>query len=669
MELVENQSETKEKGGKKAVAHSSCCTPDEQPSERSSSHHHHGHDHDHGDPKMIFRRGLISLLLLIPGIYWTYFQTPDWFEDPLRFAFFLLAYLPVGLPVLRDAWKEIRHGAFFSEFFLMGIATIGAFVIGEYPEAVAVMLFYTIGEGFQSLAVEHGHKNIQNLLDQRPDEATIIKNKKPHRVKTTAIKIGDIIQLKPGEKLGLDGELLTEKATFDTRALTGESKPDTRLKGESVLAGMVNGNTPAKIQVTAAYQDSKLSQILKLVGEASSQKAPTERFIQKFAKIYTPIVVYAAIAITFIPFLFVADYHFHDWLYRALIFLVVSCPCALVISIPLGYFGGIGAASRNGILVKGGNYLDVLADLDQMVMDKTGTLTKGVFKVQKAAFEEGADQEQLLRLINALESHSTHPIASAVQEYVGKPDSTIDFQEIEEVPGHGLAAFYNGKRLLVGNFRLLDKHRISYSTDPESIVETVIAIAYDGKFEGYLTISDELKPGTVKTIKRLKKLKVTPTLLSGDKKTLVQKVAGDVGIANYSGELLPDEKVDYVKSLKILGKTVGFVGDGFNDAPVIALSDVGMAMGGLGSDAAIEVADVVIQDDQVHRIPMAIKIGKKTRAIVWQNIGLAFGIKLLVLILGAFGMATMWEAVFADVGVALLAILNAFRLQKMSFEE
>ncbi len=668
MELVEKQSETKEKRRKKTAVPSRCCAPEEQPDSKPSSSHHHGHDHDHGDPKLIFRRGLVSFLLLIPGIYWTYFQTPDWFEDPLRFIFFLLAYLPVGLPVLRDAWKEIRHGAFFSEFFLMGIATIGAFAIGEYPEAVAVMLFYTIGEGFQSLAVEKGHKNIQNLLDQRPDEATVLKNKEPHRIKTTAVRIGDIIQLKPGEKLGLDGELLSEKASFDTRALTGESRPDTRLKGETVLAGMINGNTPSQVRVTAAYQDSKLSQILKLVGEASSQKAPTERFIQKFAKVYTPIVVYAAIAITFIPFFFLPDYQFRDWLYRALIFLVISCPCALVISIPLGYFGGIGAASRNGILVKGGNYLDILAGLDQIVLDKTGTLTKGVFKVQEVVFEEGTDREQLLQLANALESHSTHPIASAMREYLGKPDNTLDFQEIEEVPGHGLRAIYRGKTLLVGNFGLLDKHRISYPIDPEHLVETVIAIAYDGEFKGYLTISDQLKPGAAESISQLQKLKTDPVLLSGDKKTLVQKIAGEIGILHYAGELLPNEKVEYVKSLKMSGKTVGFVGDGFNDAPVIALSDVGIAMGGLGSDAAIEVADVVIQDDAIHRIPMAIKIGKKTKTIVWQNIGLAFGIKLLILILGAFGMATMWEAVFADVGVALLAILNAFRIQKMSFK-
>jgi Cd2+/Zn2+-exporting ATPase len=549
----------------------------------------------------------------------------------------------------------------------MSIANIGAFAIGEYPEGVAVMLFYAVGEVFQTLAVTRAKANIKILLDQRPDEVTVLENNQPKIVKAESVNIGNIIQLKPGEKLGLDGELLSETASFNTAALTGESKPDTKTKGETVLAGMINLTTVAQVKVTTAYTDSKLSKILELVQNATAQKAPTELFIRKFAKIYTPIVVLLAILITALPYFFVENYVFSQWLYRALVFLVISCPCALVISIPLGYFGGIGAASKNGILVKGSNFLDVLASIQNVVMDKTGTMTEGVFKVQEVVFDKAFDEKEILEMVNALESHSSHPVATAIQEYVGDVNHNIPLENIEEIAGHGLKANVNGKELLVGNFKLMDKFSITYDIDPNSIVYTVIAVAYDRKFVGYITIADSIKEDAQETINLLHKLNVKATMLSGDKSTVVKYVAEQLGIDNAFGDLLPEDKVNRVKEIKAKGGSVAFVGDGVNDAPVVALSDAGIAMGGLGSDATIETADVVIQDDKPSKIPMAINIGKQTKKIVWQNIALAFGVKAIVLVLGAGGLATMWEAVFADVGVALLAILNAVRIQRMKF--
>ncbi|WP_394330992.1 heavy metal translocating P-type ATPase [Chryseobacterium taiwanense] len=549
----------------------------------------------------------------------------------------------------------------------MGIATVGAFAIGEYPEGVAVMLFYSVGEVFQAMAVTRAKSNIKSLLDQRPDEVTVLKGGKPEIVKAEKVNIGEIIQLKSGEKLGLDGELLSETASFNTSALTGESKPDTKKKGETVLAGMINLNTVSQVKVTTAYKDSKLSKILELVQNATAQKAPTELFIRKFAKIYTPIVVFLAIGITLLPYFFVEDYQFKTWLYRALVFLVISCPCALVISIPLGYFGGIGAGSRNGILFKGSNFLDILANVQNVVMDKTGTMTEGVFKVQEVNFNAEFNKDEILKLVNALESKSSHPVATAIHEYVGEIDHAIPLEDVEESAGHGLKATINEKELLVGNFKLMDKLNINYNIKSENIVYTLIAVAYDRKFVGYLTIADSIKEDAQLTINKLKSLNVKTTMLSGDKTSVVQYVADTLGIQNAYGDLLPEDKVNKVKEIKAKNQTVAFVGDGVNDAPVVALSDVGIAMGGLGSDATIETADVVIQDDMPSKIPMAINIGKQTKKIVWQNIILAFAIKAIVLALGAGGLATMWEAVFADVGVALLAILNAVRIQRMEF--
>jgi Cd2+/Zn2+-exporting ATPase len=665
-----------------------CCTPQEGKIHKKSSRpqivdddccpkpvpnmeHTDDDDHDHGSAdKSTFRMflpAIASLVLLIIGIVLDNFFSQPWFTGWLRIGLYVAAYIPVGFSVIVDAFKSISKGDVFSEFLLMSIATVGAFIIGEYPEGVAVMLFYAVGEVFQTMAVSRAKSNIKALLDQRPDEVTVVENNQTKTIKAATVTIGSIIQLKPGEKLGLDGELLSETASFNTAALTGESKPDTKRKGEAVLAGMINLNIVSQVKVTTAYTDSKLSKILELVQNATAQKAPTELFIRKFAKVYTPFVVFLAIAICLVPYFFVNDYVFRSWLYRALVFLVISCPCALVISIPLGYFGGIGAASRNGILFKGSNFLDILATVKNVVMDKTGTMTEGVFNVQEVSIQPDFDKDDILKMVNALESLSTHPVATAIHNYVGPADNSLQISETEEIAGHGLKGTINGKVLLAGNFKLMDKFGIRYDVDPASIVYTVIAIAYDGKFAGYITIADRIKADAQDTIEQLHTLNVKATMLSGDKGSVVKHVARLLGIDDSFGDLLPEDKVNKVKEIKTGKETVAFVGDGVNDAPVVALSDVGIAMGGLGSDATIETADAVIQDDKPSKIPMAINIGKQTRKIVWQNIILAFTVKAAVLALGACGLATMWEAVFADVGVALLAILNAIRIQRMKF--
>lgn len=648
-----------------------CCTLEEKINVKADQGHD-GHDHDEegmeGTGFKLFLPSIISLVMLLSAIAMDSIFKVAFFTGWVRIIWYSLAYIPVGFPVLKDAAGAIAHGEVFTEFLLMSIATIGAFAIGEYPEGVAVMLFYAVGEVFQTLAVKRAKSNIKSLLDQRPDTVTVIENNQTRSVKAETVGIDAIIQLKPGEKLGLDGVLLSDSASFNTAALTGESKPDTKAKGEPVLAGMINLNTLSQVKVTAAYKDSKLSKILDLVQNATSQKAQTELFIRKFAKYYTPVVVFLAVLILTVPYFASQDYVFRDWLYRALIFLVISCPCALVISIPLGYFGGIGAASKKGILFKGSNFLDIMASVQNVVMDKTGTLTEGVFKVQDVVMGGSFDKPEVLKLVNALESKSSHPVATAIHEHVGTVDGTVKLDKVEEIPGHGLKATANGKELLVGNFKLMDKFSIKYDVDTAAIVYTTIAVALEGKFAGYITIADKIKEDSEAAIKSLHAMNVKTTMLSGDKTAVVKFVADKLGIDNSFGDLLPEDKVNKVKEIKANGESVAFTGDGVNDAPVVALSDAGIAMGGLGSDATIETADVVIQDDKPSKIPMAIRIGKKTKQVVWQNISLAFAVKLIVLILGAGGLATMWEAVFADVGVALLAILNAVRIQKMKLD-
>lgn len=647
-----------------------CCSTDE-PVFIQAKTEEGKHDHSSGNSNTfnIFLPALISLILLLVAIGLDTYFPKTWFTDLVRIGWYILAYLPVGFSVLKDAIKSICKGEIFSEFLLMSIATIGAFAIGQYPEGVAVMLFYAIGEVFQAMAVKSAKANIKTLLDQRPDEVTILQNNEAKTIKAMNATVGDIIQLKAGEKLGLDGELISEKASFNNAALTGESTPDTKTKGEIVLAGMINLNTVAQIKVTTEYTDSKLSKILEMVQNATAQKAPTELFIRKFAKIYTPIVVLLAFLICTIPYFFVDDYEFNQWLYRALVFLVISCPCALVISIPLGYFGGIGAASKNGILFKGSNFLDLIATIQNVVMDKTGTMTEGVFKVQELVIKPEFHKDKILQMVNALESHSTHPIATAIHDFVGKIDTTIELKNVEEISGYGLKATIRDKEIIVGNFKLMDEASIKYDIDPAKIVYTLIAIAYDKQFVGYLTIADSIKEDAQITVDKLKGLGIKITMLSGDKNTVVKYVADKLKITHAFGDLLPEDKVNKIREIIAQNQTVAFVGDGINDAPVIALSNVGIAMGGLGSDATIEIADVVIQDDKPSKIPMAIIIGKQTKRIVWQNITMTFVVKGIVLVLGAGGLATMWEAVFADVGVALLAILNAVRIQKMKFDD
>ena len=645
-----------------------CCTLEHKINRTADEH-----EHDHGDEERpssnvrLFAPAIISLIMLLLALIVDTWHPLPFFNGVTRLVWYLLAYLPVGYPVVKEAIAALKNGEVFTEFFLMSLATLGAFYIGQYPEGVAVMLFYAVGEVFQTLAVRRAKSNIKKLLDQRPDTVNVIQGGKIINKPAKAAIIGESLQLRPGEKLGLDGILVSDKATFNTAALTGESKPDTKERGEKVYAGMINMNSVAIVQVTTEYQDSKLSRIIELVQNASAQKAPTELFIRRFARIYTPIVVFLAVAICFIPYFFDAAYDFDRWLYRALIFLVISCPCALVISIPLGYFGGIGAASRNGILIKGGQFLDLMAAVTDVVMDKTGTLTLGVFRVQDLYFQPGIDQEQTLKWLNLLESQSTHPIASAIREYVGEVDTAMDMQDIEEIAGHGLSARIEGKSFLAGNFKLMDKYGIAYDADTSKLPYTVVAMAIDRRYAGYITIADETKEEAQSAVNSLKQMGIEITMLSGDKQVVVDEVAQQLGIRNAYGDLLPEDKVAQVKRIKTSSNTVAFVGDGVNDAPVVALSDAGIAMGGLGSDATIETADIVIQDDHVLKIPMTIRIGKATKRIVWQNISLAFGVKLIVLILGAGGLATMWEAVFADVGVSLLAILNAIRIQKMKF--
>ena len=643
-----------------------CCTLEDKIYAKAEEHSHEGHNHGHEEESAWkeYLPAIISFVVIMSGIVLDNFIKTDFFKGYIRPIWYIVAYLPVGFPVLNDAVKSIAKGSFFSEFFLMSIATIGAFFIGEYSEGVAVMLFYAVGELFQAAAVNRAKRSIKALLDIRPDTVSVMRNGTLQIVSPNDVKIGEFIQVKPGEKVALDGELISEAASFNTSALTGESNPDTKREGEKVLAGMINLATVSDIKVTALFKDSKLSKILEMVQDATARKSPTQLFISKFAKVYTPIVVFLAVGICLLPALFVSNYVFNDWLYKSLVFLVISCPCALVISIPLGYFGGIGLASRNGILFKGSNYLDVMTQIDTVVMDKTGTLTKGVFKVQEVK-AINIDEKELLKLTAAIESKSTHPIALAVVLHAGDVIKNVSINNIEEISGHGLKGAIDGKEVLAGNLKLLKKFNIEFDKTLETIVDTIVVVAINNKYAGYITISDEIKEDTAQAIKDLHSLNIKTVMLSGDKQTVVDKVAKILGIDNAYGNLLPENKVEKVQGLKNENKIIAFVGDGVNDAPVIALADAGIAMGGLGSDATIETADIVIQNDQPSKIVTAIKIGRITKKIVWQNIILAMGVKIIVLIMGAIGIATLWEAVFADVGVALLAILNAVRIQKM----
>ncbi|WP_199562704.1 heavy metal translocating P-type ATPase [Pedobacter chinensis] len=650
----------------------SCCSSKAQQHTQEHKHTHEDgdeHDHDHGgDPSSLktYLPALVTLVMLLTGIAFDNVFKVEAFKI-IRPYWYILAYLPVGIPVLQEVWETFKAKDFFTEFSLMSIATIGAFAIGEYPEGVTVMLFYTIGELFQMAAVNRAKRNISALLDIRANVAHVFRNGRFETINPEKVAVGENIQIKAGEKIPLDGEMLSEKSSFNTAALTGESKPKTINKGENVLAGMLNLDRVIEIKVTKIFADSALSRILEMVQNATTRKAKTELFIRKFAKIYTPIVFFLALALVIIPFLVLGkDYHFQTWLYRSLVFLVISCPCALVISIPLGYFGGIGAASANGILFKGSNFLDLITKLNTVVMDKTGTLTKGVFKVQKV--KSNIDENDFLKLLTSVEAKSTHPIAKAIVSYVDHMD-VYPVENILEVAGMGLKATINGKEVLAGNIKLLEKFNIGFDSKIKDIEESIVVLAVDQKYVGYVLIADEIKEDAGDAIQQLHENGVKQVvMLSGDKTSIVKQVAGKLRIDSYFGDLLPEDKVSKLEDIKKdKTKVVAFVGDGINDTPVLAISDIGIAMGAMGSDAAIETADVVIQTDQPSKIATAIKIGKATKNVVIQNIVLAFAVKALVLILGAGGLATMWEAVFADVGVALLAILNAVRIQKMKF--
>jgi len=630
--------------------------------------HDDGHNHDHSDSSSFgtYIPAIISFTMLIIGIGLDYFDV-SFFKDWVRIAWYSIAYLPVGFPVVKEGWNSIKKGDVFTEFFLMSIATIGAFIIGEYPEGVAVMLFYAVGELFQNAAVNKAKGNIKALLDVRPKEANVFRDGDYKNVSPEDVGIGEKIQVRVGEKIPLDGVLLSEKASLNTAALTGESRPDSILKEAKVYAGSINLESVIEVEVTNTFEDSSIARILDLVQNATARKSKTELFIRQFARIYTPIVVFLAIGVTFLPYFFVNDYVLQDWLYRALIFLVISCPCALVISIPLGYFGGLGAASRNGILFKGASFLDAMTKINILVMDKTGTVTKGVFKIKEIK-AIGWEESEFMKYLMAMEEQSTHPIAKAIMEYKENGDD-YDAKEVSEIAGKGLKGVINGKTVLVGNKALLTANNIGVPTETDSIKESIVLVAIENTFAGYVVIADELKEDAKETITELHNVGVKNIMmLSGDKDSITQQVAKELNIEKAKGGLLPEDKLNEVETLKQNSENkVAFIGDGINDAPVLGASNVGIAMGGLGSDVAIETADVIIQTDQPSKVVRAIKISRSTRKIVWQNIMLAFGVKAIVLILGAGGLATMWEAVFADVGVALLAILNAIRLQRMNW--
>ena len=640
---------------------------DIKPNSEKEHSHDDGHNHSKGSNNFkAYSPAIVSFVMLIIGITLDYFDI-NFFRNWIRVVWYIVAYIPVGFPVVKEGWKSIKKGDVFTEFFLMSIATIGAFIIGEYPEGVAVMLFYAVGELFQSTAVNRAKSNIKALLDVRPKEALVYRNKDYVSVNPETVDIGEKIQVRVGEKVPLDGVLLSEKGSFNTAALTGESKPDAIAKGKKVFAGSINLNGVIEIETTKEFKDSSIARILDMVQNATARKSKTELFIRKFARIYTPIVVFLAIGVTLLPYFFVDDYVFRDWLYRALIFLVISCPCALVISIPLGYFGGLGAASKNGILFKGASFLDAMTKINTLVMDKTGTVTKGVFKIKEVK-TIGWKESEFMKYLMAMEQQSTHPIAKAILEYqaVG---TNFNATKVSEIAGKGLKGIVNGKTVLVGNKALMTANNIEVAKEIDTIVESIVLVSIGNKFAGYVVIADELKEDAKETITNLHKVGISKIMmLSGDKDSITQKVASQLNIEKAKGGLLPEDKLNEVETLKQNPENkIAFIGDGINDAPVLAASNVGIAMGGLGSDVAIETADVIIQTDQPSKVVRAIKIGRSTRKIVWQNIGLAFGVKVIVLILGAGGLATMWEAGFADVGVALLASLNAVRLQRMQW--
>lgn len=659
---------------------SGCCSCSHEDDHHQHSHenhnhdhnHGHDHDHDHGSGDFNLKQELVPVILVVVLFVGGLIFEKQLHNTPYsigEYLVFIPAYLLSGWNVLTIAGRNILRGRVFDENFLMTIATLGAVAIHKLPEAVGVMLFFKIGELFQEFAIGRSRQSIRSLLEIRPDSANLKQNGDIKKVAPQTVAVGDIILVKPGEKIPLDGEIIDGNSQIDTSALTGESVPRTVKVGEPVLAGTINQTGVLTVKVTKVFGESSISRILELVENARSKKAETEKFITKFASYYTPFVVFASLAVALIPPLFISGATNADrflWVYRALVLLVISCPCGLVISIPLGYFGGIGGAAKGGILVKGSTFLDTLTAVKTVVFDKTGTLTKGVFKVAQIVPAKGFSQAELMEIAAKIESQSNHPVAkSIVEAYGGKIDSS-DVKDYEEIGGHGIRAKVNDRIVLAGNDRLL--HRENIPHDVCNAEGTVVHLAVDNRYAGYILIADELKEDAVQAIRDLKKLGIERiVMLTGDNQAVADSVAKKLGLDSYLAELLPEGKVEAIE--KLIGASKGggkivFVGDGINDAPVLARADVGIAMGGLGSDAAIETADVVIMSDAPSKVAQAIQIARKTHNIVWQNIIFAMSVKGIFIALGAFGLATMWEAVFADVGVALAAIFNATRVLK-----
>lgn len=633
-------------------------------SDHTIKHHEHEHGHDHEYDHEHEADGKKELIKLIAGAAIFGVALIFKFQTAVEFALFFISYLLVGAEVLLKAVKNIFRGQVFDENFLMSVATVGAFAIKEFPEGVAVMLFYQIGEYVQGIAVNRSRKSITELMDIRPDYANLKVGNDSKKVDPEDVKAGDLILVKPGEKVPLDGKVMDGKSMVDTSALTGESVPREIEPGSEVLSGFINKNGVLTVEVAKEFGDSTVTKILDLVQNAGSRKAPTENFITKFARYYTPAVVFIAAALAVIPPIIIEGAVFSEWLYRALVFLVISCPCALVVSIPLGFFGGIGGASKRGILVKGSNYLEALNSVDIVVFDKTGTLTKGVFKVTEIETQNGFTYDELLEFAAYAESYSSHPIAASIVKEYGREINKEQIGNYNEISGHGIKVKVKGREILAGNIKLMTKENIL--VDSIDAAGTVVYLAIDSKFAGYILISDEIKSDAKEAISGLKQLGIKKTvMLTGDSRSIAEKVSLQLGLDEYHAELLPDQKVEEIEKLDKEKRKKGkllFVGDGINDAPVLARADVGVAMGALGSDAAIEAADVVIMTDEPSKVVSGIKMAKRTRTIVWQNIIFAMAVKLIVLSLGAGGAATIWEAVFADVGVALIAVLNAARV-------
>ena len=613
--------------------------------------------------KVAIIKAITATILLLAGIFYEdiLHNTPHHFAE---YIVFLTAYLISGWNVLTKAVKNILRGQIFDENFLMTVATVGAFAIDEMPEAVAVMLFYVVGELFQNIAVNRSRKSIKALLEIKPDFANLKINGKIVKTSPEEVNVNDIIIVKPGEKVPLDGEIIEGESFVDTSALTGESVPRKVKTGDTVLAGTINQNRLLTVKVAKPFNESSVSRILQLVENATTKKAETEKFITTFARYYTPVIVTGALLLAIIPPLLIQGASFSDWIYRALVVLVISCPCALVISIPLGYFGGIGRASRRGILVKGSNFLDALTHVSTMVFDKTGTLTKGEFKVSQIKTDNNFHQNEILKIAAHAEANSNHPIAKSILEAYGKDIEHSIIENVEEISGHGVKAVIENKTIIVGNDKFLHRENIVHPTC--NVEGTVVHVAIDNLYAGYIIISDELKPDAIETIKNLKARNIHTVMLTGDNKASAEYFAGKLKVDKFYSELLPEDKVNHIEKIMEENKTgkVSFVGDGINDAPVLARADIGIAMGAYGSDAAIETADVVLMTDAPSKVVTALDVAKRTRVIVWQNIIFALGVKLFFIILGAFGIATMWEAVFGDMGVALIAIFNSIRILK-----